>query len=205
MAIVDHVVHKIDERNAGHDEQGTGQQGMIGSLRKAGERSDVGQTGGDKGRNGDTHVQIDAELDATGTHAETGKGTDGGKQEGNPVATEQLAETAAGKAGADGHDIRQVVALLGADAFQLFLVAVERIVVLDGTPGKLADLGDGGHVDAMLLALLKLGERMGAVADVDHQHGVAHVDVELLFGEAQVGSHTVHVTHDTVGIGSTLY
>ena len=66
---------------------------------------DISQTCGHQRRNGDAHIQIDTELYATRTDTETCKSGDRGKQKGNPVAAEQLAETTTGKTRTDGNEI----------------------------------------------------------------------------------------------------
>ena len=57
----------------------------------------------------------------------------------------------------------------------------------------------------MLFALLEFGVGEMVVAHVDLEHGVAHVDVELFFGYAQVGSHPFHVAYDAVGVGRAFH
>ena len=58
---------------------------------------------------------------------------------------------------------------------------VERVVFLDGAPRELADQGDGGEVDAMLLATLELGEGVLFVTVVHHQHVPVPVEVHVSF------------------------
>ena len=91
----------------------------------------------------------------------------------------ELAEATTGKTRTDGNEIGGVVPLLVFYLLQLFLVAVERIVFLNGTPGQLADFGYGRHVDTMFLALLKFGIRVRFVTQVHHQHCISHVDVKI--------------------------
>ena len=42
------------------------------------------------------------------------------------------------------------------------------------------------------------------VAHIHHQHRKADIDMKLLFRNAQIGSRTLHVTHNTVRVGKTL-
>ena len=177
--VVNHVVHKVYNGNSRHNEQCARQQRMVRRARKPCKGGDISQTCGHQRRNGDAHIQIDTELYATRTDTETCKSGDRGKQKGNPVAAEQLAEATTGKTRTDGNEIGGVVPLLVFYLLQLFLVAVERIVFLNGTPGQLADFGYGRHVDTMFLALLKFGIRVRFVTQVHHQHCISHVDVKI--------------------------
>lgn len=69
---------------------------------------------------------------------------------------------------------------------------------------RVADGLDGGHVDPMVLTALELGERVLLVAQVNHEHGVRDVDVQMLFGQAEESRSAFHVAHDAVGVGGAL-
>ena len=125
MRVVNHVVHKVYNGNSRTITARTPAR-MVRRARKPCKGGDISQTCGHQRRNGDAHIQIDTELYAARTDRETCKSGDRGKQKCNPVATEQLAETAAGKTRTDGNEIGGVVPLLAFYLLQLFLVAVER-------------------------------------------------------------------------------
>ncbi len=134
--------------------------------------------------------------------------TDDGRQrrikEGHPVATELDAESAAGKPGTYRDLPRGIVTFLGPDLLQFLFILVERIIVLDRSPRKLADLGNRRHVHPVSFNPLEFGERIIPVTDVYHQHGKTHVDVQLLFRDSQVSRGTLHVPYNAVGIRQTF-
>ena len=45
---------------------------------------------------------------------------------------------------------------------------------------------------------------MFPVAQVDHEHVVLDVDVQMFFGQAEKGSRALHVAHDAVGVGQAF-
>ena len=204
QVIVDHVVDEVDQRHARHDKQGTGQQWVIRRIRQCRERGGVGQAG--RYECGDRHayVMVDAPLHAVSPCLETAERANGGIEEGDPVATEQLTETAAGKSGADGHHEGLIASRLVGDLLELFLETIDGIILLDRPPGETADLRKGGHVNAMFLAFLELGEGVGLVADVDHDHGPADVEVQFVLGDSQKSGDPFHVPVDAVGVGRAL-
>ena len=46
---------------------------------------------------------------------------------------------------------------------------------------------------------------MLVVAEVDHQHVELHEDVKMFFGQTEERCSTLHVAHDTVGVGGTFH
>ena len=112
--VVNHVVHKVYDGNSRHNEQRARQQRMVRRARKPCKGSDISQTCGHQRRNGDAHIQIDTELYAAAQAGQRkpAKAANRGKQKGNPVAAEQLAEATTGKTRTDGNKIGGVVPLL---------------------------------------------------------------------------------------------
>ena len=179
-------------------------QASSGRGRQGREGGGVGEAG--RQERGDRHadVMVDAPLHAVGPGLEAAERADGGVEEGDPVATEQLAEAAAGESGADGHEERLVAPGLVGDLLELLLETVDGVILLDRPPGEAADLRQGGHVDAMFLAFLELGEGVGLVADVDHDHGPVDVEVQFVLGDSQKSGEPFHVAVDAVGVGRAL-
>ena len=203
--IIDHVIHKIDQRHARHDKQGTSQQRLIRRGRQSRKRRSVRQAGRHKRRNRNTHIHVNPELDTTRPDTEPDKSTNRSKQKYDPVTTEQLTETATSKSGADRHQIRHIVTRFTRNPLKLFLILVQRIVLLDRLPRQMADLRNGRHIDAMLLALLEFGKGMRLVTHIHHNHRPSDIQMELLFRNPHKSSHTFHVPFDAVRVRRTLH
>jgi hypothetical protein len=52
----------------------------------------------------------------------------------------------------------------------------------------------------VFLAALELGERMLAVAQVDHEHIVVDINVQMLVRQPQVGGRAFHIAHDAARV-----
>ena len=152
-----------------------------------------------------THIVVHATLVADSTQAKAHQGRKRGIEKRHPVAAELNTEPAARQTGSDGHLPRRVVAFARPDTFEFLLVAVEGVVLANGPPGKFADVLNGGHIDAMFLTTLELGKRMFLIAQINHEHGIRHVDVKMFFGQTEIGRSAFHVAHDAVGVSRTLH
>lgn len=215
---VDHVVHEVDQRHTGHDEERAGHEGMPGcgadekGRQRGGYRRIDRQEGrepcqqrGHEGGDGDAHQPVHALASEPSLEIHAHRSGDGGIEERCPVATELNAEAAAGEARSDGHLQGSVVAGHRLDLVELLFEALQRIVLLDGRPEHLAHSGDGGHVDAVLLDALELRERVLLITQVHHQHVVTDVNVDVALGQSEVGFRTPHVAEDSGRVSQTLH
>ena len=205
QVIIDHVIHKIDQRHTWHDKQGTSQQRLIRCGRQPRKRRSVRQTGRYKRRNRNTHIHVNPELNTTRPDTESDKCTNRSKQKCNPVTAEQLTETTTGKPGTDRHQIRHIVTRFTRNPLKLFLIPVQRIVLFDSLPRQTADLRNGRHIDAMLLTLLKLGKGMRLITHIHHDHRPSDIQMKLFFRNPHESCHTLHVPFDAVRIRRTLH
>ena len=215
--VVEHVADEIDQRHAGDDKQGTGEQRMPRRVgmehapqrsRPLGRREECRgpcQQRGDESGGRDIHIMVGTQLVEHGPHTESQNGGYRSVEKGRPVATELDAETAAGEPGPDRHLPRRIVTLAGTDIFQLLFVSFERIILADRPPGEFADRRDGSHVDAVLLATLELGKRVLLVPQIDHQHVVIDVDVQVFFRQAQISGRAFHVAHDAARVRGAFH
>ena len=156
-------------------------------------------------RNSDGHIVVAALGRQEHSQAEAQDGCQGTEEERWPVATELDAESAAGKSAAYSHLPWGEAAWSGLDVVQGLLILFERIVFLDGCPGKLTYHRNGGKVDAVLLAALEFGEGVRLVAVVHHQHIPVDVEVHVAFVESEESCCTLHRSHDARCVGSTLH
>ena len=215
---VEHVAHEVDQRNSRHDEEGARHQWVprgsrMHEARKGGcdgwiERKEGGEPRYQRChecRNTDGYIVVAALGRQEHSQAEAQDGCQGTEEECWPVATELDAESAAGKSAADGYLPRGEAAWGSLDVVQGLLILFERIVFLDGLPGELAYLRNGGKVDAVLFATLEFGEGMLLVAVVHHQHIPVDVKVHVAFVETEERCSTLHRTHNARGVGSTLH
>ena len=69
----------------------------------------------------------------------------------------------------------------------------------------MAHLAYGVQVDPVAIYTLELGVRMLYVAEVYHQYIIVDIDVQVVYGQAEVSRHTLHRTDDTAGVGSVFY
>ena len=215
---VEHVAHEVDERNAGHDEQGASHERMPGRVGVHDSWQEVGKSRrereecgspcdecGYESRDADGYIVVAAACGQEHAQTETEDGCQRAIEERRPVATELYAEAAAGKAAADSYLPRSEAARRRANFLQRRLVLFKRIVVADGAPCELAYLSDGGHVDAVLLTALELGERVLGIAVVHHEHVPVDVEVQVAFVETKEGCGALHRTADARGVGCTLH
>ena len=156
-------------------------------------------------RNSDCHIVVAAFGWQEHSQAEAQNGCQGAEEECRPVATELDTESTTGKTTADGYLPRSEAAWSGLDVIQGLLILFERIVFLDGCPGKLTYHRNGGKVDAVLLAALELGEGMLLIAIVHHQYVPVDVEVHVSLVKTEESSCTLHGSHDARGVGSTLH
>ena len=123
--VVEHVVRCIDQRHAGYDEEGAGDDGVHGCRRVDDALRERRQGGRDEGGDGDARIVVEAALVADRACVEAEEGADRRDEEGDEVAAEEQARAAAGEAGADGGREVRVGILAAFEGFQFLFKAFE--------------------------------------------------------------------------------
>ena len=161
--------------------------------------------GANKGSNSNTHIVVQSLAKHEATQIHTDSSSERSIEEGRPVATKLNAESAASETCTDGHLQGSIVARALGYLLKLVGILFDGVVFTNSFPREFADERDGSHVDTMLVATLKLRERVFIVAEIDHQHVVLHVDVQMLFGQSEEGCHAFHVPHNAVRVRCAFY
>ena len=186
----EHVAYEIDERYAGHDKQGAGQQRVPGGRGYEYRRQPAaglginrqqtahpGQKRGYKGSYADVDIGIAAFLVQIHAQAQTHDGSQGSIEKSGPVAAELDAETTAGQSAPHSYLPGRVVAFLAGYVIKLLPVAIQLIMQAQRLARQVTHLAQGVEINAMLFYTLELGERALAVTQVYHQHVINNVDM----------------------------
>ena len=203
--VVEHVVRRIDQRHAGHDEEGAGDDGVHGGRGVDDALRERSQGCRDEGGDGDACIIVEAALVAEDACIEAEKGADRRDEEGDEVAAEEQAGAAAGEAGADGGREVRVGVLAIFESLQFLFEAFERPVVAHGAPDDAAYGGEDGHAHAVLAAFREF--RVGAllVLDVEEKRRIHDVTADVFGRDAHVSRRAHDVARRSVGVGAVLH
>ena len=205
--VVQEIVDPIDEGNAGDEGEGTGDDRQEGGPCIGKVHGEIGSQCGSESRSGNGDVAVDFQLCAGIFHNGAGNGGQKGVERIHRMAAEDEAECGRSHAdGQDDHPFRiDTVAESLLDPGQMGFECTVWFILGESFPGNIADLQDGGHVDAMAVAFAEHGVRMIFIIHIDHNGGIGDMDLHVFPVDAQIGSRAEHVLDDPFCPGAAFH
>ena len=204
--VVQKVVDGVDHGHTGNHEQGAADHGVEEGL-LVGEEG-VGEAGGHGGQEGarrNPHIDVETPPLAELVPQKAQQGGQHGDDGGGQGATEEDGQGAGPQADGQPGEPQRIKRRQGLHPLQLTGEPFQGPVLLQGSPGKAAQLRQGVHVHLVGVDLAEGGGAVGLVVDVDHDGVVVDVDVQVILGNPHVDGGPPQVALDMVGIGAVLH